>query len=504
MDVIWRFRNKHCEEDESVRNHFKYLSDLREQLAAMGKAVTDKDYTDTLLASLPASYDSTVSSMSASACLGTKVLTSEIFKQFILDESERRQVKDKYAESRNEALAVESGSQKGKDKSKDKKKVECYNCHKTGHYKSECWAKGGGKEGQGLRRGKGAKDDATPAKEKSEETEAWAVIEDIEEPEPTAHSEDTAATAGCTQSQPSQGRARAPGELYNSRASHHMSPFGEHFTNYHSIPPHAITAADKRVFYAVGTGDLRIEVPNGESSTPITLKDVLHAPDMGITIVSVSQITRTGCKVVFDTDVCHIFNKAGNLIGAIRANNNGLYKAEHVYAAATPEERVDLTTLHRRLAHIAPDAIRKMVKRGIIEGIKLVDDGATITCKACEQAKATRKEIWKEHEAPLADALGTEVHSDVWGPSPVPSLGGRRYYVTFTDDYSCHTWLTAMHMKDEMLAAYKAYAAWLSTQHGVKIKWLRSDRGGEYTGGAFSKFLADQGTERWLTTHDTP
>jgi len=204
-DVIWRFWNKRCEEDKSVRNHFEYLSDLHEQLVAMGKAVTDKDYTDMLLASLPASYDSMVSSMSASARLGTKVLTSEIFEQFILDESERWQVKDKYAESRNEALATESGSQKGKDKSKDKKKVECYNCHKTGHYKSECWAKGGGKEGQGPRRGKGTKDDAAPAKEKSEETEAWATIEDIKEPESMAHPKDIMATAGRTQSQPSQG-----------------------------------------------------------------------------------------------------------------------------------------------------------------------------------------------------------------------------------------------------------------------------------------------------------
>jgi hypothetical protein len=58
-----------------------------------------------------------------------------------------------------------------------------------------------------------------------------------------------------------------------------------------TIPPCPITATDKRIFYAVGMGDLRIRVPNGESSTPIVLKDVLHAPDMGITIVSISQIT---------------------------------------------------------------------------------------------------------------------------------------------------------------------------------------------------------------------
>ena len=51
--------------------------------------------------------------------------------------------------------------------------------------------------------------------------------------------------------------------------------FGEHFANYHVILLHLIIAADKWIFYAVGTGDLRIEVPNGKSSTPIILKDVL-------------------------------------------------------------------------------------------------------------------------------------------------------------------------------------------------------------------------------------
>src|SRR6267142_6862342 len=244
-DVIQRFQNKHCKEDKSVRNHFEYLADLHEQLTVMGKVVTDEDYTDMLLALLLASYNGTVLSMSVSMCLCMKVLTSEIFKQFILDESKHWQVKDKYVESHNEALAMESGSQKGKDKSKDKKKVECYNCHKTRHYKSECWAKGSGKEGQGPRWGKGTKDDAAPAEEKSEETKASAAIEDIKEPEPTAYSKDIMATAGCTQLQTSQGRAQALGELYDSRASCHMSPFGEQFTNYCLILPCAITATDK-------------------------------------------------------------------------------------------------------------------------------------------------------------------------------------------------------------------------------------------------------------------
>jgi gag-polypeptide of LTR copia-type len=80
-----------------------------EQLAAMGKSITDEGYTDMLLASLPASCDGAVSSISASARLGLKALMAKIFEQLILDEAKWQQVKDRYAESRVEAQAADSG-----------------------------------------------------------------------------------------------------------------------------------------------------------------------------------------------------------------------------------------------------------------------------------------------------------------------------------------------------------------------------------------------------------
>ncbi len=73
--------------------------------------------------------------------------------------------------------------------------------------------------------------------------------------------------------------------------------------------------------------------------------------------------------------------------------------------------------------------------------------------------------------------------------------------MTFTDDHTRFTRLMLLKSKDEMLEVYKSFAVWAQTQHGVR---LRSDRRGEYMGKAFTKFLKSQGTERRLTTHDTP
>ena len=160
--------------------------------------------------------------------------------------------------------------------------------------------------------------------------------------------------------------------------------------------------------------------------------------------------------------------------------------------------------LHRRLVHIAPDTIRTLVKRGAVEGVELIDSNAPFICDSCEHAKLMRKVIRKEQEAPLANAFGAEVHTNVWGPSPTLSLGKQKYYVTFTDDHTRYTHIDILLTKDKALEKYKAFVAWAHTQHGVRIKRLRSDRSGEYTSGAFTQFLREQGTERRLTTHDTP
>ena len=42
------------------------------------------------------------------------------------------------------------------------------------------------------------------------------------------------------------------------------------------------------------------------------------------------------------------------------------------------------------------------------------------------------------------------VHTDVWGPAQVQSLGGSRYYVTFIDDATRKTWVYCSRQKSRM------------------------------------------------------
>ena len=94
------------------------------------------------------------------------------------------------------------------------------------------------------------------------------------------------------------------------------------------------------------------------------------------------------------------------------------------------------------------------------------------SCDACEYGKAHMKPIKKEHKALKAAKIGDEVHSDVWGPSLVQTMGGREYYSMFTDDYLRFTKLYLQCLKSETFQSYKQYEAFLLHQKGAHIEKL--------------------------------
>ena len=459
-----QLQTTHCGEDDSVRDHFDYLANLCEQLAVMGKTITDDEYASILLGSLPESYVAMLGFITAAAELSGRAVSLAIVVKIATDKYDCRTLQN--GKTKDEAFTA-SPQKKGK-----KCDIECENCHKKGHTRAKCWVKGGGNEEGGPKRRKPKDDDKSnvaTSSEKMPDIETWPVIEEME-------------IDGVVPSVPNvaaQGSADMQSELFDLGASRHMSPFHKSFVTFQPIEAHPITTANNKVFHAIGMGDLQIHVPNGTTLSQILLKDTLYAPDLCLTVVSIGHIVKAGYTVQFAESSCDIKRgENGPIIGCISASANGLFKVDHAFTATDESalaKPIDILMLHRRLGHISVNAIRTLICAGSITGIQLIDNFPPFICDSCEYAKTTQKAIRKEREAPQAQAFSNEVHTNVWGPSPNLSLGGRKYYVTFTDDHTHFTKLNILRKKDQTFKAHKSFTSWARTQHNAHVKRLHSD-----------------------------
>ena len=107
-------------------------------------------------------------------------------------------------------------------------------------------------------------------------------------------------------------------ELYDSGALQHMSPYCDCFINFVSIVLKVITTANQLAFDVSGCGEMEIKVPldNGKLLM-VLLKDVLYAQDMDVALASISHITATGYKAVFDRPLLKIYNSLKKLLGEV-------------------------------------------------------------------------------------------------------------------------------------------------------------------------------------------
>src|SRR6266851_4921487 len=84
-------------------------------------------------------------------------------------------------------------------------------------------------------------------------------------------------------------------ELYDSGATHHISPYKSNFTAYSQLsPPVFLNMANQQWFPAVSTRILAIQVPNRQGETELCLKGALHVPSVGYTLVSLGTLNEEG------------------------------------------------------------------------------------------------------------------------------------------------------------------------------------------------------------------
>ena len=263
-----------------------------------------------------------------------------------------------------------------------------------------------------------------------------------------------------------------------------------------------------------GIGTVEITMSEENGGYTLGLSNVLYVPDFGFNLLSCSKLAKKGI-------ICEIHEKY--CVGKIKETNEIVFKAQEesgLYVLNTMDQVVSasgnividqstdenqnvssavalrsVSHWHTRLGHLHEEAIKKIP---VIEAEGKLQN----KCDVCAKGKATRVGFPKASQRESSQPLDL-IHSDVMGKCTT-SLGGSKYIVTFTDDYSRFASVYFLEKKSEVFTVFKEYKQQVEVFHGRKIKAFQTDGGGEYISNEFKQFLKDYGIVHRITVRDSP
>ncbi|GBM72661.1 Retrovirus-related Pol polyprotein from transposon TNT 1-94 [Araneus ventricosus] len=105
------------------------------------------------------------------------------------------------------------------------------------------------------------------------------------------------------------------------------------------------------------------------------------------------------------------------------------------------------------------------------------------------KGKATRTSLKKNYVYKrVTKSVLDKVHMDLWGPAPVNSLGGNKYFLSIIDDFSRKIDVFTLKSKSEVFSIFKEYLSRVQRELGRKLKSVRTDNGMEFCHKDFETF----------------
>ena len=260
-----------------------------------------------------------------------------------------------------------------------------------------------------------------------------------------------------------------------------------------------------------GTIELPLWSPSGQINY-LTLHNILYIPSASLNIMSGSRALWNSFTFSGGADCIKIITPAKKLIElAVLKQNHFVLEMEatpelNAIYIGTTSPPINIETTHIWLGHVVYSTLKSMLKAGQVKGINVDTSSATYEnppfCHDCARGKMT-KNSFPTSASRANEPLGL-IHSDVAGPLTPASLGGYRYLVTYTDDFSGMSWVYALKSKSDQFETFKNFRAEIELQTGHKIKIFCTDRGGEFLGDAHSAYLRENGIVHQTTAPGTP
>ncbi|WVZ75608.1 hypothetical protein U9M48_023646 [Paspalum notatum var. saurae] len=140
--------------------------------------------------------------------------------------------------------------------------------------------------------------------------------------------------------------------------------------------------------------------------------------------------------------------------------------------------KFSLGWLWHRIAHIGMSQLKKVVKKGMVTGMKDVTFEKDKLRSACQAGK----QVASHH--PMKTCVSTSkplqlLHMDLFGPTTYESIGGNLYCLVIVDDFTRYTWTLFLGDKSETLDKFKIFAKLDKCEFRLNIVKVRSENGSE-------------------------
>lgn len=512
---------------EDIRDHIAKMQDYRNQVVCLNDdafKVPELIYACILRLSMPKSWDI------AFTGLPNNLRWKEIVRR-INDESAKRMVRQSAEDQAEAAYNLRHGKQKSKrsgaESSSGDSAKKCTNCGKSNHWFQDCWAPGGGAEGQGPRQSSSRSSRSSTSRRSRKGRDRAHKARSVASSSRGSDSDSGTATDGTflaiDTSDLAFATANTPADTFyrDSGATCHICTNRALFTKYITLDtPSRIGGikddGEPLLCYGIGEIILHFPLPDNQSKL-IKLKNVRYAPNASINVVSESRMDDSGCTITVRGGMCKIYNPSGELIGT-GSKTGQLYSlncvpimppapaADHAFLTtattiSSSRHALDINLWHRRLAHCGESRVRKLFRKKMVRGAKLAD-GELQPCLGCAKGKHKRQPF--PTSTTRASRTGEVLHCDLQGPFEDASLGGKYYAMVVIDDFSRYSFKRFLRKKDEAPKLIDELITYIETQTGHQVKTFHSDNGGEFINSTMDAFFRSKGIRHDTSSPNTP
>ncbi|KAM0014676.1 putative RNA-directed DNA polymerase [Helianthus debilis subsp. tardiflorus] len=213
----------------------------------------------------------------------------------------------------------------------------------------------------------------------------------------------------------------------------------------------------------------------------LNLSNILHVPQIKKNLLSVQKFcTDNDVFFEFHSSFFVVKDESTRRILLTGPSKDGLYSLRLPTLKSIPRvsftaTKASSTIWHNRLGHPHDRVFNSIVS---VFSLPVSNKLCSSLCTPCQLGKSSKLSLHLSNFR--SNNILDLIYCDVWGPAPVLSYDGYRYFLLCVDHHSRYMWYFPLTQKSDVYPTFQSFITMVERQFNTKLKSVQSDWGGEF------------------------